>query len=210
MARVTMSETQSVSVILASGSPARHALLKHASVAFTVIPSDIDEDAVRSGFAANNAAVDPVDLAEVLARAKGLDVAKGNPGSLVIAADQILVCEGKIFTKPEDEAAARDTLMALRGKSHQLHSAVVIARGDKIVWCDVKTASLTMRRFSMAFLSEYMLRCGSDVLDSVGAYKLEGMGIQLFDDIKGDYFTILGLPLLPLLAELRELGALTE
>ncbi|MEO1207288.1 MAG: Maf family protein [Pseudomonadota bacterium] len=197
-------------LILASGSSARHAILKNASVAFTVMPADIDEDAVRTSLLGTDQPIDPADLAEVLAQAKGTSVSAVNPGSLIIAADQILVCDDEIFTKPSDETAARETLMKLRGKTHQLHSAVVIARDGEVVWSQVETANLTMRKFSATFIAEYTLRTGSSVCDSVGAYKLEGMGIQLFDAIDGDYFTILGLPLLPLLAKLRELGALTS
>lgn len=198
-------------IILASGSRTRHELLKSAAVAFTVIPADIDEDAIRLSVMAeaDDGGPDAADVAEILALTKGQTVSAANPGSLVIAADQTLACGGELFTKPRDENAARDTLMKLRGRTHQLHSAVVIARDGEIVWSLVDTAHLTMRKFSAAFVEEYSLRTGADICDSVGAYRLEGMGIQLFEKVDGDYFTILGLPLLPLLNELRAEGALT-
>lgn len=199
-------------IILASGSRTRHELLKAAAVAFTVIPAEIDEDAVRMGLVAEAGGEDgpdAADVAEILAHTKGHTVSAANPDSLVIAADQTLACNGDLFTKPADEDAARDALMKLRGRTHQLHSAVVIARGGDVIWSYVDTAHLTMRRFSAGFLEEYMLRTGRDVCTSVGAYRLEGMGIQLFEKIDGDYFTILGLPLLPLLNELRAQGAIT-
>ncbi|MEO1544099.1 MAG: Maf family protein, partial [Pseudomonadota bacterium] len=128
-------------LILASGSSARHAILKNASIAFTVIPADIDEDAVRNSLLATDQQIDPADLAEMLAQAKGSVVSTNNIGSLVIAADQILVCVDEVFTKPADQNAARETLMKLRGKTHQLHSAVVLARDGEIIWSHVETAN---------------------------------------------------------------------
>lgn len=200
-------------IILASGSRTRYEMLKNAAVAFTVIPADIDEAAIRDSLAGPDAldeTPDAADIAEVLAHAKGQTVGAQHPESLVIAADQVLVCDGEIFSKPIDQIAARETLMKLRGRTHQLHSAVVLASGGQIIWSHVETANLSMRKFSAQFVAEYLLRTGDDVCESVGAYRLEGMGMQLFDKIDGDYFTILGLPLLPLMNELRKRGALTE
>lgn len=197
-------------LILASGSRARYEILKSAGLAFTVVPADIDEDAVRETLMSDNPEIDPADLAEVLARVKGEAVSAANPDSLIIAADQVLALGQEIFSKPKDIEAARECLNRLRGQTHQLHSAVVIAESGTATWTYVGTAHLTMRNFSKTFLSEYLLRAGDTVCQSVGGYEFEGLGIQLFDAIDGDYFTILGLPLLPLLAELRRRNVLTS
>lgn len=197
-------------LILASGSRARYSLLKSAGVAFTVIPADIDETAVRETLASDNPEIDPVDIADVLARVKGEAVSAANPDSLVIAADQVLALGPEIFSKPSDLEDARECLKKLRGQTHQLHSAVVLAENGEVTWAHVETADMTMRNFSTMFLSEYLVKAGEAVCHSVGGYQLEGQGIQLFEKIDGDYFTILGLPLLPLLAELRQRGVLTS
>lgn len=197
-------------LILASGSRARYSLLKSAGVAFTVIPADIDETAVRETLTSDNPEIDPVDIADVLARVKGEAVSAANPDSLVIAADQVLALGPEIFSKPSDLEDARECLKKLRGQTHQLHSAVVLAENGEVTWAHVETADMTMRNFSTMFLSEYLVKAGEAVCHSVGGYQLEGQGIQLFEKIDGDYFTILGLPLLPLLAELRQRGVLTS
>lgn len=195
-------------LILGSGSRARYEILKSAGLAFTVLPADVDENAVRETLLSDNENIDPVDVAEVLARVKGEAVSAENPDNLVIAADQVLALGSEIFTKADNMEAAREALKRLRGQTHQLHSAVVLAEDGEVTWAHVETADLTMRDFSTTFLSEYLVKSGDAVCQSVGGYQLEGMGVQLFEKVDGDYFTILGLPLFPLLAELRKRGFL--
>ncbi|GAB4526039.1 MAG: Maf-like protein [Roseibium sp.] len=195
-----------MTLVLASGSRIRADLLKNAGLAIEIDPADVDERAVeapllKSGFP-------PEDLAAVLAEAKANDVSGRRPGDLVVGADQILAFEGERRTKPEDMEAARRQLLAFSGKTHELHSAVVIARDGEAVWRHVSTARLTMRALTPQFIGHYLAAAGDAVLSSVGAYQLEGLGVQLFDRIDGDYFTILGLPMLPLLGELRTLGVI--
>lgn len=197
-------------VILASGSRARYSLLKSAGLAFTVIPADVDETAVRETLMSDNPEIDPIDIADVLARVKGEAVSAANPDSLIIAGDQVLALGPEIFSKPTDIESARECLKKLRGQTHQLHSAVVLAENGEVTWAHVETADMTMRNFSTMFLSEYLVKAGDAVCHSVGGYQLEGLGIQLFEKIDGDYCTILGLPLLPLLAELRQRNVLTS
>jgi septum formation protein len=141
-----------------------------------------------------------------LAEAKAASASKPDSTELVLGADQVLALEASVFDKPRDLAEARAHLLALRGRSHELHSAICCVRGEKTLWHHVGTARLTMRNFSTAFLDHYLVRTGSETASSVGAYQLEGEGIQLFEKIEGDYFTILGLPLLPLLGFLRQQG----
>ena len=198
--------TESSSFVLASSSQARCDMLKSAGLTFTVDPADLNEEAIRSTLLKENETIDPQDIAQVLARAKGEYVSERHPETLVVAADQILSIDGEILTKPTTREAARETLIKLRSKTHALHSAATITKNGETQWAKVDTAYLTMRDFSADFLANYTLRGGTDLLQSVGAYKIEGPGIQLFKKIEGDYFTILGLPLLPLLAELRKLG----
>jgi septum formation protein len=152
----------------------------------------------------------PRYIAVVLAQAKAKNVSARHPEALVIGADQILSFGPGLLTKAKNEADARATLSNLRGQEHELHSAVAIAQGGEVNWTHVDTAYLTMRDFSDAFLDEYLRRAGERVLQSVGAYEFEGLGVQLFDRIEGDYFTILGMPLLPLLGELRARGCITQ
>lgn len=197
-----------VDLILASGSRTRRDLLAAAGVAAWAIPADIDEAAVRDTLTANDNAIDPLDIAEVLARAKAQAVSALHPKALVIGADQILALDDRIFAKPDDIAAARQSLRDLRGRTHQLHCAVALAFAGEVVWTNADTAHLSMRAVSDAFLERYIDEAGPIVCQSVGAYQLEGLGVQLFDRIDGDYFTILGLPLLPLLAELRTRGVI--
>jgi septum formation protein len=191
--------------VLASASRARRELLAAAGVAFTVDPADVDEPALRRSLQAGTA---PAKIAELLARAKAEDVGTRHRDSLVIGADQVLAFGDEILSKPGDAQGARATLRKLRGKTHELISAVAFAEDGKITWAHTATARLTMRDFSEAFLEEYLLRAGDRVGQSVGAYELEGPGVQLFERIEGDYFTILGLPLLPVLAELRARGVI--
>lgn len=192
-----------MALVLASGSRIRAELLKNAGLAIEIDPADVDERAVETPLLEANFL--PEDIATVLAEAKANDVSARRPGDLVIGADQILAFEGERRTKPEDMEAARRQLLAFSGKTHELHSAVVISRNGEAVWRQVSTARLTMRDLSPEFIGHYLANAGDVVLSSVGAYQLEGLGVQLFDRIDGDYFTILGLPLLPLLSELRAL-----
>lgn len=191
-------------VVLASASAVRRRLLEAAGLEFDVLASNVDEDAVREALLD----VDAVDVAEVLARAKTEDVARRIAADVVIGADQVLALGDALFTKPADMAEARDQLLALKGRRHQLHSAVAIAQEDGISWVHVDTVEVTMRDYSPAFVGRYLSAAGDDALASVGCYQLEGPGAQLIEKISGDYFTVLGLPLLPLLAELRRIRVL--
>ena len=174
--------------------------------AFTVEAADVDEPAIRKTLLAAKSAATPPQIADALARAKAEDVSQRHKGSLVIGGDQVLALGTELLTKAKDEAAARATLKKLRGMTHELHSAVALAVDGRVLWTHTGTARLKMRDFSDAFLEEYLTRAGDRIGQSVGAYELEGLGVQLFDKIEGDYFTVLGLPLLPLLAELRAHG----
>jgi len=190
--------------ILASASTSRQRLLQDAGLDFEIVPSTIDEDAIKQAFFGDD--LGPDDLALVLAQAKASDVSRERPARLVIGADQILHMAGEIYSKPEDMAAARDQLLDLRGRTHRLETAVAAARDGQIVWDYVDGADMTMRDFSNEFLGAYLAGEGAHVLTSVGAYQVEGHGIQLFSEISGDHGTIRGLPMLPLLSFLREQG----
>ncbi len=198
------------SLILASASKARCQMLTSAGIEFVVQPSDIDEAAVRQVLDSPGATMPPADVALVLAEAKAAAIAEQNPDKLIIGADQVLDLEGEILSKPGSIADAHRQLKALRGRTHELHSGVCCVRGDKTLWRHTASASLTVREFSDRFLQDYLNREGEKVCQSVGAYQLEGRGAQLFSKIDGDYFTILGMPLLPLLNFLRETGAIGE
>jgi septum formation protein len=195
----------SKAVTLASKSAARAAVLSGAGVAFEIAGSGVDEDAVKAGLLAERAT--PREVADALAELKAVKVSRGRPG-LVIGADQTLELDGQLFDKAESLDEARERLKAMRGKVHKLHSAVVVAENGEAIWREVPAAKLSMRPFTDAFLEGYLSRAGPQVLDSVGCYQLEGEGVQLFDRIEGDYFTILGLPLTGLLDLLRRHGVL--
>ena len=201
-------------LVLASASQTRRRMLEAAGLEFRVVPAEVDEDDLRRNLTDPDHHVTasggtPVRMAAMLARAKAEEVSRRYPNALVIGADQILALGREVFTKSANQAAARDALRRLSGRTHQLHSAVALAVGGESKWHEVHTANLTMRALSDRFLDDYLARAGERVCISVGAYEIEGLGIQLFQGIEGDYFTILGLPLLPLLAELRRRGALT-
>ncbi len=193
-------------LILASASRSRSSILTAAGIAFDIVPADVDEAAVKSDMVSAS----PEAVAAALARTKALSVAAGSPRALVIGADQMLECEGRWFDKPTDQPTARRQLLALRGRSHRLISAVAVAFGNRILWECRDNARLAMRDFSETFIDSYLDTAGSAVLHSVGAYQLEGIGAQLFESVDGDFFTILGLPLLPLLDFLRREGILTS
>ncbi|APX69910.1 MULTISPECIES: Maf-like protein [unclassified Brucella] len=188
-------------LVLASKSPFRSALLKNAGIEFSTASADIDERAVEAPLYESGAT--PEDVAQILAEAKAIDVSEKNPGAVVIGCDQTLSLGDEIFHKPHDMEAARRQLLKFSGKTHQLNSAVVLARDGKTLWRHVSIAHMTMRDLDAGFIGRYLGRVGDIALSSVGAYQVEGPGIQLFEKIDGDYFTIVGLPLLPLLAELR-------
>jgi len=192
-------------VILASKSAARRALLEGAGVAAELCVSGVDEEAVKAERLARGEG--PRAIAEALAELKAVAVSKGRPG-FVVGADQTLEFEGALFDKVETLAAARERLALLRGRPHRLHSAVVVAKDGAPVWGETVSATLHMRDYSDAFLAHYLAVEGEAALGSVGCYRLEGMGAQLFARIEGDYFAILGLPLLGLLDFLRREGAL--
>jgi len=193
-------------VVLASASGARRQLLAAAGVEFAVLPARIDEEAVKASLKAERKSAD--EAATTLAELKALSVSARVPGALVIGADQMLSCNGQWFDKPPDRDHAFAQLRALAGKRHTLHAAVCLARDEAILMHRVERAHLAMRPLSDAFIGRYLDAAGDSVLDSVGAYQLEGLGAQLFERIDGDYFTILGLPLLPLLDILRAHGVL--
>lgn len=193
-------------LILASASTARKALLEGAGLDFRTSPADIDEAWIRDqGIAAG---IGPDRIARDLAIAKARAVAARSPGAIVLGADQILIRQGQLVSKPRDRSRARAQLVLLRGGPHTLLSAAVLVRDGALLWEHAQTASLTMRDFSDAFLDDYLDRAGADVLASVGAYHLEGLGAQLFTRVEGDYFTVLGLPLLAVLQALRDIGHL--
>ncbi|MBN7761240.1 Maf-like protein [Nitratireductor aquimarinus] len=198
--------TDKPAIILASGSAFRQKMLRDAGVTFRVERSEIDERAVENTLEGSGA--DPETVAQVLAEAKAVDVSERSPGALVIGADQTLSLGDEVFHKPADMEGARRHLLKLSGRTHQLNSAVVIARDGEVIWRHVGIARLTMRDLDPAFIGRHLSSVGENALHSVGAYQIEGEGIQLFEKIEGDTFTIVGLPLLPLLAELRTLGAI--
>jgi septum formation protein len=195
-------------LLLASASPFRRKLLEAAGVRFRVVPANVDEAGLKRDLAAAGSPVQPAAVAEALAAAKAGAVSRASPEALVIGADQVLALDSELFDKPGDLAAARAQLQRLRGKTHRLFSAVALAERDEVVWSNVEQATLTMRDFSEAFLDGYLARAGSRLTGIVGCYEIEGPGVQLFERIEGDHFTIVGLPLFPLLAELRARGAI--
>jgi len=193
-------------IVLASGSRARRELLAAAGVPFIVQAADVDEPAIRARMLKKDASVEPKRIAATLAAAKAEDVSGKIGGSLIIGADQVLAFGDELLSKAPNAEAARAALRKLRGRTHELHSAVAFAEKGKVTWAHFATARLTMRDFSDAFIEDYLTRAGDRVSQTVGAYELEGLGVQLFDKIEGDYFAVLGLPLLPVLAELRARG----
>jgi len=196
-------------LVLASKSEVRRGVLAAAGIPLELAPADIDE----RGIAARAALSDPGEIAALLAREKARAIAARFPGRLVLGADQTLALGERVFSKPDDLDGARAQLKLLRGQTHALHAAIALVRQDaggaaKVVFEHVAVARLTMRDFSDRFLDAYLVAAGSAVTASVGAYQVEKLGIQLFEHIEGDHFTILGLPLIPLLDVLRREGCL--
>jgi septum formation protein len=192
-------------LVLASQSRTRQMLLANAGIEFEAVPADIDERAVQqaSGFSA------PGDIAALLAREKALFASSRKPGRFVVGADQTLALGTRLFSKPAGRAQAAEQLRALSGQRHELHSAVAVARDGKILFEAMAIAGMTMRQLGEADIEAYLNEAGDAVTSSVGAYQLEGLGVHLFERIEGDHFTILGLPLLPLLDFLRNARLLT-
>ena len=193
-----------MAIILASQSPARQAILKNAGIAVRCIPADIDERTAEGPLLRSGA--NAGDLAQALAMIKAQHVSEKWPTDLVIGADQTLEINGERLNKPDDIKTARRQLLKLSGKSHCLHCALACCRGGVVIWQYMETVSLTMRKLTPAQIGRYLAMAGETALTSVGAYRIEGPGIRLFERIDGDYFAILGLPLLPLLAFLRAQG----
>jgi septum formation protein len=195
-------------VVLASGSETRKSILSAAGVSFEVLPAVVDEDEIKAALRAEGS--DSAFIAESLAEHKARVISRKLPTPLVIGADQILECDNEIYSKPLDLAAAKEQLQSLRGKDHTLVSSVVLFQNGQRVWHNTDIAHLRMREFSDDFLNDYVTKLAGDLLQGPGCYKVEGQGIQLFSKITGDHFTILGLPLLPLLDFLRLQGAIAQ
>ena len=195
-------------IVLSSGSATRRKLLSQTGLYFKTAKPPVDESMIKDRL--REAGASAAQVADNLAESKANSVAMILPGAYIIGADQMLDCEGKWFDKPEGMDGARNHLLALRGKTHQLITAAVIAHEGRVIWRHLDTAQLTMRDFSDEFLDRYMEKAGEGIVHSVGAYEMEGMGAQLFEKIEGDFFTILGLPQIPLMNALREAGALPK
>lgn len=194
-------------LILASASPARRALLESAGLAVTVQPADIDEAPLRTRWPRTKPMA---ALATALAREKAQAVGRSHPGYLVLGADQLCLFENDIFGKPGSVPALAQQLRRLRGATHRLISAAVLVRDGVEVWAGHDSADLTMRSFSDLFLEDYLEQCGATARHCAGGYQIEGFGAQLFESVRGDYFTIMGLPLLPVLAALRREKVVAE
>lgn len=195
-----------MSLVLASTSPFRAAILTNAGIDFRAEGAGTDERLVEKPLLEADAT--PEDIATVLAEAKALDVSERNPGALVLGGDQTLSLDGELFHKPADMEEARRNLLTFSGKTHQLWSALALVRDGETIWRHVSVAHMHVRDLTPQFIGRYLAKTGDAALNSVGCYQYEGEGIQLFEKTEGDYFTIIGLPLLPLLAELRRLEAI--
>lgn len=194
-------------IILASGSASRRALMSGAGVECDAVKPNVDEDAAKATMRQEGLAIS--DQAMALAELKAIKISRQRPG-LVIGGDQMLALDGVAFDKPKDMAEARSHLERLSGKTHTLETAIIVAENGEPVWRHLARPKLTVRPLSDAFIDAYLDRCGEALLSTVGAYQLESMGAQIFTRIEGDYFTILGLPLLPLLDYLRVRGVLPQ
>jgi septum formation protein len=183
-------------------------MLANAGVPFTASAASVDEEAIKASMQATGA--DVADVAELLAATKAQQVSRNHENSLVIGADQMLACDGEWFDKPANPLAARNQMEKLRGRTHELISAVCVVRDGDVLWHHIERARITMRPFSDAFTDQYIDKMGENISATVGGYELEGLGVQMFSHIEGDYFTILGMPLLPLLDFLRGHGVIPE
>ena len=192
-------------LVLASQSAARQALLRDAGLSFDAIPADLDERSIQD----KSGLTDPGMVAALLARAKASDVSSRHPGRIVLGADQTLALGDRLFSKPSGRAQAASQLRDLAGQTHELHSAIALVRDGAVLFADVSVAYMTMRPLGDEAIAAYLDAAGDRVTSSVGCYQIEGLGVHLFDRIDGDHFTILGLPLLPLLSHLRGAGLLT-
>jgi septum formation protein len=192
--------------ILASQSPFRAQILKQAGLQFSQENADIDERAIEASI--GNEPLPPDDLAILLAEVKAQDVSLRNSSALTLGCDQTLSLGDELFHKAKDMEEARRRLLTFSGKTHQLNSALVLVKNGETIWRHVSIAHLTMRELSPQFIGQYLANVGEKVLSSVGVYQIEGEGVQLFDKIEGDYFTIIGLPILPLLEKLREMDVI--
>lgn len=201
-----LQQAHAVPVVLASASETRRRLLADAGLTVEALPAPVDEAEVKTSLAVEGASA--AQAAETLAELKALAISRRRPGALVIGADQMLACEGRWFDKPESLDAAAEQLRALCGRRHSLFSGLCLLRDGQRLWHHTAEVRLTMRPFSEDFLQAYLQAAGPAVLSSVGAYHLEGVGAQLFQRVEGDYFSVLGLPLLPLLDILRAQGVL--
>lgn len=194
----------SASLVLASASPFRRMLLKNAGIPFVCDPASIDERAVEEAIGEATGE----DIAAILAEAKAQDVAARHGSAIVIGSDQTLSLDGALLHKVADMDEARRRLLLLQGRTHELNSALALVKDGETIWRHVSIARMTMRPMTPEYIGRHLALAGDGILKSVGAYQLEGPGVNLFSAIDGDYFTVLGLPLLPLLGELRVLGAI--
>ncbi len=193
-------------LVLASGSAIRKTLLDNAGLDFKIIPADIDEETIRVKMETETPDISPLEVAECLAREKARHISLQNPDAYVIGSDQILALESEIMGKPENLELAFERLLKLSGKTHQLHTAVSVVYQGIETWSYAESVHMTMRELKPEYIRKYLAEAGEEVCKSVGAYKLESLGVQLFSKIEGNYFTILGICLLPLLTYLREEG----
>ena len=191
--------------ILASGSQIRALILRQAHIPFEIIKADVDESVIKS----ERSDLNPRDMALCLAEAKAAPVSRAHPDALVLGADQTMELDGELLDKLPDAVLARDRLIHMRGRPHFLHSGLAIQKSGQVIWSLQQTSTIHVRDFSDEFLDAYLKTAGDALTASVGAYAYEGLGAQLFETVDGDYYAILGLPLLPLTAVLRQHGVLT-
>ncbi len=203
-----MSEKNAIKLVLASASGSRRAMLNNAGISCLFEAADIDEAAIKKTMTEQGAL--PQKISEQLAIDKALAISSGHPGKVILGADQLLVCEDQIFDKPLDMKEAEKHLRFFRGKNHFLYTSYALIRDGQVLICQTIRPRLVMRDFSDGFLTDYLQKSGSEILNSVGCYMLESLGPRLFCEIQGDYFAILGLPLLNVMENLRKLNILAS